>query len=42
VGWWPDSGHLVRVEPGPATLALAAEAVELALGGAGASLRSAA
>ena len=42
VGWWPDSGHLVRVEPGPATLTLAAEAVELALGGAGASLRSAA
>jgi hypothetical protein len=42
VGWWPDSGHLVRVEPGPATLTLAAEAVELALGGAGPSLRSAA
>jgi hypothetical protein len=42
VGWWPDSGHLVRVDPGPATLTLAAEAVELALGGAGPSLRSAA
>jgi len=27
VGWWPDSGHLVRVEPEPAALALAAEAV---------------
>ena len=42
VGWWPDSGHLVRVEPEPAALTLGAEAVELALGGAGASLRSAA
>ena len=42
VGWWPDSGHLVRVEPEPAVLTLGAEAVELALGGAGTSLRSAA
>jgi hypothetical protein len=42
VGWWPDSGHLVRVEPEPAVLALGTEAVELALGGAGTSLRSAA
>ncbi|HEX4127665.1 MAG TPA: hypothetical protein VHX67_08835 [Acidimicrobiales bacterium] len=42
VGWWPDSGHLVRVEPEPTTLVLGAEAVELALGGAGTSLRSAA
>lgn len=42
VGWWPDSGHLVRVEPEPAALTLGAEAVELALGGAGSSLRSAA
>ncbi len=42
VGWWPDSGHLVRVEPEPAALALGAEAVELALGGAGTSLRTAA
>jgi len=42
VGWWPDSGHTVRVEPEPATLALGTEAVELALGGAGMSLRSAA
>jgi hypothetical protein len=42
VGWWPDSGHLVRVEPEAAALTLGAEAVELALGGAGASLRSAA
>jgi len=42
VGWWPDSGHLVRVEPEPAVLTLGTEAVELALGGAGTSLRSAA
>jgi hypothetical protein len=42
VGWWPDSGHLVRVEPEPAVLTLGAEAVELALGGAGTSLRTAA
>jgi hypothetical protein len=42
VGWWPDSGHLVRVEPEPAALTLGAEAVELAIGGTGSSLRSAA
>jgi len=42
VGWWPDSGHLVRVEPEPSALTLGAEAVELALGGAGTSLRRAA
>ena len=42
VGWWPDSGHLVRVEPEPSVLSLGTEAVELALGGAGTSLRSAA
>jgi hypothetical protein len=42
VGWWPDSGHLVRVEPEPAALTLGTEAVELALGGAGTRLRSAA
>lgn len=42
VGWWPDSGHLVRVDPEPAVLALGTEAVELALGGAGTSLRPAA
>jgi hypothetical protein len=42
VGWWPDSGHLVRVDPEPAVLTLGAEAVELALGRAGTSLRSAA
>ena len=42
VGWWPDSGHLVRVEPEPAVLRLGTEGVELALGGAGTGLRSAA
>jgi hypothetical protein len=44
VGWWPDSCHLVRVEPEPAAITLGAEAVELALGGGGGgmSLRSAA
>jgi hypothetical protein len=42
VGWWPDSGHLVRVEPEPAVLAVGTEAVELALGGARPPLRSAA
>jgi hypothetical protein len=42
VGWWPDSGHLVRVDPESSVLALGTEAVELALGGAGRSLRSAA
>jgi hypothetical protein len=42
VGWWPDSGHLVRVEPEPSVLALGTEAVELALSGAATSLRSAA
>jgi hypothetical protein len=42
VGWWPDSGHLVRVEPEPTALTLGAEAVELALGSAGTSLRPAA
>ena len=42
VGWWPDSGHLVRVEPEPAVLTLGAEAVGLVLGAAGAPVRSAA
>jgi hypothetical protein len=42
VGWWPDSGHLVRVEPEPAVLGLGTEGVERALGGVGTSLRSAA
>jgi hypothetical protein len=42
VGWWPDSGHLVRVEPEPAVLTLGAEAVGLVLAGTGTSVRSAA
>ncbi len=42
VGWWPDSGHLVRVDPEPAVLTLGAEAVALVLAGAGAPVRSAA
>jgi hypothetical protein len=33
VGWWPDSGHIVRLEPHPSVLASAADAVALVLGG---------
>jgi hypothetical protein len=33
VGWWPESGHLVRVEAEPAVLTLAAEAVTQVLAG---------
>lgn len=33
VGWWPDSGHFVRVEPHPTVLTLAAEAVGHVLAG---------
>jgi hypothetical protein len=42
VGWWPDSGRLVRVEPEPAVLSLGAEAVALVLSDAGAVVRPAA
>jgi hypothetical protein len=42
VGWWPESGHLVRVEPEPTVLRLGAQAVALVLGGAGTPVRSAA
>lgn len=42
VGWWPDSGHLVRVEPEPAVLSLGAEAVALVLSDAGVAVRPAA
>jgi hypothetical protein len=42
VGWWPDSGHLVRLEPEPAVLTLAAEAVALVLSEAGVTVRPAA
>jgi hypothetical protein len=33
VGWWPDSGHVVRLEPHPSVLSLAADAVALVLAG---------
>ena len=42
VGWWPDSGHWVRLEPEPAVLALATEAVAQVLAGSGAALHPAA
>ncbi|MBV8463200.1 MAG: hypothetical protein JO368_07890 [Acidimicrobiales bacterium] len=42
IGWWPDSGHLVRVEPGPSVLRSGAETVALVLAGTGAPVRSAA
>ncbi len=42
VGWWPDSGRLVRVETEPAVLTLGTEAVALVLAGAGSPVRSAA
>ena len=41
IGWWPESGHLVRLEPEPAVLPLAAQAVALVLA-AGGPLRAAA
>jgi hypothetical protein len=31
VGWWPDSGHTVRLEPEPRVLALAVDSVSRAL-----------
>jgi len=33
VGWWPDSGHIVCVEPHPSVLTLAADSVALVLAG---------
>ena len=33
VGWWPDSGHIVRLEPHPTVLTAAADAVALVLAG---------
>jgi hypothetical protein len=32
IGWWPDAGRLVRVEPEPAVLTLAARAVAAVVG----------
>ncbi len=37
VGWWPESGHVVRLEPEPTVLYLATEAVTLVVTGGGAS-----
>jgi hypothetical protein len=43
VGWWPDSGHLVRIEPHPGVLTLGCEAIAVVLaGGAAPASRSAA
>ena len=42
VGWWPDSGRVVRVEAEPALLTLGAEAVALVVAGTGMAARSAA
>jgi hypothetical protein len=43
VGWWPDSGHLVRVDPHPTVLTLGADAVAQVLaGGPTARVRAAA
>jgi hypothetical protein len=39
VGWWPDSGRVVRVEPEPTAISLGADAVALVLGGAGSAVR---
>jgi hypothetical protein len=33
VGWWPDSGRIVRLEPHPSVLALGADAVSFVLAG---------
>jgi hypothetical protein len=33
VGWWPDSGHIVCLEPHPSVLTLAADSVALVLAG---------
>ena len=42
VGWWPDSGHQIRIEPHPAVLTLACDAIALVLAGGAAPSRSAA
>jgi hypothetical protein len=43
VGWWPESGRLIVVDPHPAVLTLACEAIALVLaGGSAAPSRSAA
>jgi hypothetical protein len=42
IGWWPDSGHWVRVDPEPAVLTLGTEAVAQVLAGSGGTIRAAA
>lgn len=42
VGWWPDSGHVVRLDPEPAVLTLAADAVATVLAGSAPAVRPAA
>lgn len=42
VGWWPDSGHVMVVEPEPAVLTEAAEAVATVVLGAAPTIRPAA
>jgi hypothetical protein len=42
VGWWPDSGHLIRMEPHPAVLTLACDAIALVLTGGESQSRTAA
>ncbi len=42
VGWWPDSGRLLRIEPEPAVLTLAADAVAAVLAGVATPARPAA
>lgn len=42
VGWWPESGHVVRMEPEPAVLVLAARAVATVLTVPGPGIRRAA
>lgn len=42
IGWWPDSGHIVCLEPHPSVLTLAADSVALVLTGGGPAGRVAA
>jgi hypothetical protein len=37
VGWWPDSGHLTWIDPHPAVLGLACDAISVALAVSGAA-----
>ena len=42
VGWWPDSGHVVCLEPAPAVLGFGVDAVAAVLSGPGAASQPAA